>query len=53
MQQTVLVVGASGVVGTSATHSFLREGWNVVGLSRRAPEIDPADPKAGALTAEG
>lgn len=43
MNSNVLVVGASGVVGTSAINAFLREGWNVVGVSRREPEIEPSD----------
>lgn len=41
MNAKALVVGASGVVGTAAVRSLLREGWDVVGISRRTPEIDP------------
>ena len=33
----VLVVGASGLVGTAAANSFLDAGWSVVTASRRAP----------------
>ncbi len=36
----VLVAGASGVVGAAAVEAFLRDGWEVVALSRRAPEIN-------------
>ena len=43
MSTTAVVVGASGVVGTSAIHALLRAGWNVVGVSRREPEIEPCD----------
>ena len=41
---TVLVVGASGVVGTGAVQAFLDDGWDVVALSRRAPEVDSDRP---------
>lgn len=34
----VLVAGASGLVGLAAARRFLREGWQVVALSRRRPE---------------
>ena len=39
---TVLVVGASGLVGTAAVERFLADGADVIGLSRRAPELDGA-----------
>jgi nucleoside-diphosphate-sugar epimerase len=39
-QRTVLVVGASGLVGTAAVEKFLSAGDNVIALSRRAPEVD-------------
>ena len=42
MQQKVLIAGASGVVGVAAVEAFLREGWAVVALSRRAPEVQCA-----------
>ena len=32
---TVLVAGASGVVGTAAVERFLGDGWDVVAVSRR------------------
>ena len=38
MARTVLVAGASGVVGVSAVEAFLRDGWDVIALSRRRPE---------------
>ena len=40
MTATVLVAGASGVVGTAAVERFLADGWDVVAVSRRAPEVD-------------
>lgn len=40
MSGKVLVAGASGVVGAAAVEEFLRQGWQVVALSRRRPEID-------------
>lgn len=39
MTKKVLIAGASGVVGMAAVEAFLREGWQVVALSRRAPEV--------------
>ncbi|MDH3642123.1 MAG: NAD-dependent epimerase/dehydratase family protein [Gammaproteobacteria bacterium] len=36
---TVLVVGASGLVGTAAAHAFLDAGWRVIASSRRRPEL--------------
>ena len=39
----VLIVGASGVIGSAAVEHFARhDGWSVVGLSRRRPDV-PAD----------
>jgi nucleoside-diphosphate-sugar epimerase len=35
----VLIAGASGVVGAAAVAEFLRQGWEVVALSRRRPEL--------------
>jgi len=35
----VLVAGASGLVGTSVVDSFLADGWDVIAVSRRRPEI--------------
>lgn len=38
---TVLVAGASGVVGSAALERFLgRDGWDAIALSRRRPDID-------------
>lgn len=36
---TVLIVGASGLVGTAAAHAFLDAGWEVIAASRRQPEL--------------
>src|SRR5215207_4396163 len=40
MPNTVLVAGASGLVGTAAVERFLNDGWNVIAVSRRKPEVD-------------
>src|SRR5262249_37075592 len=40
MPNTVLVAGASGLVGAAAVEKFLADGWNVIAVSRRKPEID-------------
>jgi nucleoside-diphosphate-sugar epimerase len=39
MSGTVLVLGATGVVGNAALHKFLDEGWDVVAASRREPYV--------------
>ena len=39
MNNTVLVVGASGLVGTAACLEFKKFGWNVLAASRRSPEL--------------
>lgn len=39
MTATVLIAGASGLVGSAAAHAFLDAGWEVVALSRRQPEL--------------
>ena len=39
MSGTVLVVGASGLVGTAAALSFLDADWKVVAASRREPAL--------------
>jgi len=44
MTKTVLIAGASGLVGTAAVEKFLNEGWDVISLSRRHPEIDSLKP---------
>jgi nucleoside-diphosphate-sugar epimerase len=35
----VLVAGASGLIGVAAIESFLSNGWEVVGISRRKPQL--------------
>lgn len=42
--KTVLVAGASGLVGTAALEQFLADGADVIALSRRRPEIDSDRP---------
>lgn len=44
MTSTVLVAGASGLVGTAAVERFLAEGWDVIAVSRRRPEVDHPAP---------
>lgn len=39
MSRTVLITGASGLVGSAAIDSFLEAGWEVIAVSRRTPEI--------------
>lgn len=36
---TVLIAGASGLVGTAAALAFAEAGWQVITLSRRTPEL--------------
>lgn len=43
MSKTAMVVGASGVVGTAAIRALMQEGWNVIGVSRRCPEIESSE----------
>ena len=38
-KKKVLVTGASGLLGVAAVEKFLSEGWKVVGVSRRKPEL--------------
>ncbi|MCW0213202.1 MAG: NAD-dependent epimerase/dehydratase family protein [Pseudonocardia sp.] len=40
MTGTVVVAGASGLVGAAAVESFAAAGWDVVAVSRRVPEVD-------------
>ncbi|MEM9623058.1 MAG: NAD-dependent epimerase/dehydratase family protein [Pseudomonadota bacterium] len=35
----VLIVGASGLVGTAAARAFSAAGWQVIAISRRSPEL--------------
>ena len=39
MTRTVLIAGASGLVGTAAAIAFADAGWNVVAAARRRPEL--------------
>lgn len=39
MTGTVLIAGASGLVGTATAHAFLDAGWEVIAVSRRRPEL--------------
>lgn len=39
MTGTVLIAGALGLVGRAALDRFEAEGWEVIGLSRRAPDV--------------
>jgi nucleoside-diphosphate-sugar epimerase len=39
MTKTVLIVGASGLVGTAAALEFADSGWSVITASRRDPEL--------------
>ncbi|HLU73143.1 MAG TPA: SDR family oxidoreductase [Nonomuraea sp.] len=38
---TILVAGASGVIGQAAVERLLADGMDVVALSRRPPDVDP------------
>lgn len=38
-EKCVLIVGASGLVGTAAANSFLAAGWRVIAASRRFPDL--------------
>ena len=38
---TVLIAGASGVIGTAAIEHFARLGWRVIGASRRPADVEP------------
>lgn len=44
MHKTVLVLGASGVVGAAAVEQFLGEGCDVIAVSRRKPDIRGSRP---------
>jgi nucleoside-diphosphate-sugar epimerase len=44
MPKKVLVAGASGLIGVSAIEAFLDAGWEVVGVSRRKPNLPSGRP---------
>jgi nucleoside-diphosphate-sugar epimerase len=44
MKGTVLIAGASGLVGTAAVESFLADHYDVIALSRRRPEVETERP---------
>ncbi|WP_219417559.1 SDR family oxidoreductase [Pseudonocardia nigra] len=44
MTGSVLVVGASGLVGAASVDAFLDAGWDVTAVSRRRPEVFSAEP---------
>lgn len=39
MAKTVLIAGASGLVGAACVDRFLDDDWNVIAVSRREPEV--------------
>lgn len=39
MANTVLIAGASGLVGAAAVDKFLDDSWDVIAVSRRRPEV--------------
>jgi nucleoside-diphosphate-sugar epimerase len=39
MNSKVLVAGASGLIGVAAIEAFLSAGWDVIGISRRKPNL--------------
>lgn len=39
MTGTVLMAGASGLVGAACVDAFRNYGWDVLAVSRRAPEV--------------
>lgn len=42
--KTVLIAGASGLVGNATLEQLLNEGWNVIAVSRRIPKVDSPRP---------
>ena len=60
MVNTVLIAGASGLVGAACVDRFLDDGWDVIAVSRRLPEVFsdkpfrhlPLDLQDGAATRE-
>ncbi len=53
MTNTVLIVGASGIVGSAAAERFAAEGWRVAGLARRPVEQPGVIPVAADLQDRG
>lgn len=49
MTNTVLIVGASGIVGSAAASRFVAEGWRVAGLARRPTAQEGVEPVAADL----
>ncbi|MBE7249586.1 MAG: SDR family oxidoreductase, partial [Actinomycetospora chiangmaiensis] len=49
MTNTVLIVGASGIVGSAAAARFAAEGWRVAGLARRPATQEGVEPVAADL----
>jgi nucleoside-diphosphate-sugar epimerase len=39
MKNKALVAGASGLIGVAASKAFLSAGWDVIGISRRRPNL--------------
>jgi nucleoside-diphosphate-sugar epimerase len=39
MTGTIVIAGASGLVGTAAALAFIEAGWEVIAVSRRRPEL--------------
>ncbi len=39
---TVLIAGASGVIGQAALKAFVEGGWNAIAVSRRPPDVTPS-----------
>ncbi len=53
MTNTVLIVGASGIVGSAAAARFAAEGWRVAGLARRPVAQEGVEPVAADLQDRG
>ncbi|MCJ2013146.1 SDR family oxidoreductase [Methylobacterium sp. J-076] len=49
MTNTVLIVGASGIVGSAAAARFAAEGWRVAGLARNPTAQEGVEPVAADL----
>lgn len=44
MAQSVVVVGASGLIGSTTVQEFADHGWHVTAVSRRPPNVAPGTP---------